>query len=314
MGTRHFTSVVLNGEQKVCQYGHNDGYPTYTGVKLLEFLRDVNLQKFKEALCNTCMILTPLDDALTYTGSTKSITATYNQIWGKMCQIHEHTGDWVDSFLLTMDMLKAKELKQQQVDDYLPGSRDTGCDILQYIYNRDLALPQLELCAITEEFKDVAEFISRECAKDVPGLDAQGYFAVDLDKGKVYMWFDGGCWQCNLDSIPQDIERTMALFEASSRYMNTPKSIEEYLSDIQKHFKALGISIDPTPEEIADLVAAGMNRFPNLKADARSGVYDASITSSVGKASLDEQIRAAGDRALQGNSASAEKENVPERA
>jgi hypothetical protein len=41
MGTRNLTVVKnLEGTTKVAQYGQWDGYPSYSGIKALEFLRD----------------------------------------------------------------------------------------------------------------------------------------------------------------------------------------------------------------------------------------------------------------------------------
>jgi hypothetical protein len=41
MGTRNLTVVKnLEGETKIAQYGQWDGYPSYSGIKALEFLRD----------------------------------------------------------------------------------------------------------------------------------------------------------------------------------------------------------------------------------------------------------------------------------
>ena len=40
MGTRNLTCVYLDGEYKVAQYGQWDGYPSGTGVDVLEFVRD----------------------------------------------------------------------------------------------------------------------------------------------------------------------------------------------------------------------------------------------------------------------------------
>lgn len=39
MGTRHLTIVKKDSEYKVAQYGQWDGYPEYTGVKILDFCR-----------------------------------------------------------------------------------------------------------------------------------------------------------------------------------------------------------------------------------------------------------------------------------
>jgi hypothetical protein len=48
MGTRNLTCVVLNNEYKVAQYGQWDGYPSGTGLDILEFLRKNDLNVFKE--------------------------------------------------------------------------------------------------------------------------------------------------------------------------------------------------------------------------------------------------------------------------
>ena len=41
MGTRNLTVVKdLQGTTKIAQYGQWDGYPQYSGIKALEFLRD----------------------------------------------------------------------------------------------------------------------------------------------------------------------------------------------------------------------------------------------------------------------------------
>jgi hypothetical protein len=48
MGTRHVTEVKIGGEIKVAQYGQWDGYPTGQGACIAQFLRDVDLEKFKK--------------------------------------------------------------------------------------------------------------------------------------------------------------------------------------------------------------------------------------------------------------------------
>lgn len=50
MGTRSLTCVTLDGEFKVAQYGQCDGYPSYTGIRILRFLRDTDLDKLKNAV------------------------------------------------------------------------------------------------------------------------------------------------------------------------------------------------------------------------------------------------------------------------
>lgn len=50
MGTRNLTMVISNGETKIAQYGQWDGSPDGQGKTALEFLRNVDLVKFKERL------------------------------------------------------------------------------------------------------------------------------------------------------------------------------------------------------------------------------------------------------------------------
>ena len=50
MGTRNLTMVIADAETKVAQYGQWDGYPEGQGKIALEFLRGVDLVKFRERL------------------------------------------------------------------------------------------------------------------------------------------------------------------------------------------------------------------------------------------------------------------------
>lgn len=52
MGTRNLTIVHKNGEYKVAQYGQWDGYPEGLGVTLLNFLKNVNMDSFRNAIDN----------------------------------------------------------------------------------------------------------------------------------------------------------------------------------------------------------------------------------------------------------------------
>lgn len=57
MGTRNLTMVISNGETKVAQYGQWDGYPSGQGLTVLNFLKNTDLNKFKEKLKN-CVFIT----------------------------------------------------------------------------------------------------------------------------------------------------------------------------------------------------------------------------------------------------------------
>lgn len=52
MGTRNLTIVHKNGEYKVAQYGQWDGYPEGLGATLLNFLKNVNMDSFRNAIDN----------------------------------------------------------------------------------------------------------------------------------------------------------------------------------------------------------------------------------------------------------------------
>lgn len=53
MGTRNLTAVFYEGKYRVAQYGQWDGYPEGQGIEALEFLRKVDLEKFKIAVKET---------------------------------------------------------------------------------------------------------------------------------------------------------------------------------------------------------------------------------------------------------------------
>lgn len=288
MGTRHFTSIILNGEHKVCQYGQWDGYPTYTGVKLLEFIRDNDLDNLKEAIANTFITKTPHDDARSYTGSTKDTTALYRKVFEKQNELNKNpaeNGKWYGIYDTATLMLKESELTAAETDLLLASTRDTGVEIIPYIYNRDLGLPPLELFAIEEEYEEVSAFANKECKGDIPPCDAQGYFVVDLDKNKVFMNFDKITWRCNIDDLPQDIDRTMALFEVKSRWMDIPKTVSSYLDQINEELKGFD-QPELTPEETKEFLAFCSKKYPHLAAEIRSRYQEnRSLSSQIASAS-----------------------------
>jgi hypothetical protein len=50
MGTRHLTAVILKEKPKVAQYGQWDGYPGGQDLKILNFLKKCQFEKFKEQI------------------------------------------------------------------------------------------------------------------------------------------------------------------------------------------------------------------------------------------------------------------------
>lgn len=53
MGTRHLVAVQIDGDYKVAQYGQWDGYPDGQGVRVLDFLRNGNIEGLKANLNRT---------------------------------------------------------------------------------------------------------------------------------------------------------------------------------------------------------------------------------------------------------------------
>ncbi len=50
MGTRNLTMVISDGTTRIAQYGQWDGYPSGQGSTALNFLRECDVDKFKEQL------------------------------------------------------------------------------------------------------------------------------------------------------------------------------------------------------------------------------------------------------------------------
>jgi len=310
LGTRYFVSIIHNGDQKVCQYGQWDGYPTHTGRILLELLRDFDLNHLRTALENTFITKTPYEDARSYTGSNKDCTHIYCRVFNKMNERHDSTpdGKWFSLYETTMQMLKDSDLSVEEADILLPSTRDTGVSILSYIYNRDLSLAPLELFALWEEYDDVGAFAIRECAWDVPGVDAQGYYVVDLDKNAVFMNFNDLTWRCDLDCIPKDINRAMALYEVKAMLTGNPKNIDECIDQIRTNWKDFS-QTELTLDEMKEILAFCWKKYPHLA----TGVY--SVQQSNKKSCLSSQIQSASIRATESRSTdkSPVKDFIPKR-
>lgn len=114
MGTRHITVVKSKGKIKVAQYGQWDGYPTGQGETIQEFLRGVDLDKFKKQV-----------DALKqYTK--KDIEKAYKDAG------HDG-GEWV-----TSEVSNRKNQAHPALD------RDYGAGILQLIH--DGIVTKVQIC------------------------------------------------------------------------------------------------------------------------------------------------------------------------
>ncbi len=231
MGTRNFTSVIMGGEQVVCQYCQWDGYPSWTGVKVLEFLRNADMEQFKKALENTRISLTGYDEYSTYTGSIKKVGDILNKVEQKQREFNDahKEAEWIGTYETMKRMLKNGLLSEQEADDFVVATRDTGVDILSYIYERSLDKEPLELCACEDEYSEVCAFALDPNYKGVPGCDAQGYYIIDLDKGIVKMNFDEYGREYHIDNLPQNIDLEMLVFEKAIYHLYEREMSEQAL-------------------------------------------------------------------------------------
>lgn len=60
MGTRHTIAVVVDGQERVLQYGQWDGYPSGQGLDVLAFAREMNRAGFTERV-RRCREITPAE-------------------------------------------------------------------------------------------------------------------------------------------------------------------------------------------------------------------------------------------------------------
>ena len=201
MGTRNITSVIMDGKQVVCQYGQWDGYPTYTGTKILEFLRDADQNRFRKALKNTMIQVTDYKNAVSYTGSTKDYGHMAEAVMEARRTLDKQNDEWPDFPELYDFLIKQGDYSEDDIQNYFVWTRDTGCDILPLIYNRSLEKPPLELAAMTHEY-------NKEYAWDIQGVNI-----IDLDNNKLLMTFDGYPLEFDIDNLPKDIEKTMNIYE-----------------------------------------------------------------------------------------------------
>jgi hypothetical protein len=112
MGTRNLTKVVdANGITRVAQYGQWDGYPEYTGTRILEFIKEHKmLEKIEQSLAKARFITEEENEELIklYTDEDGMMTFEQGVEWSTM---------------------------------YPSLSRDTGCDIIKVlVYSNGIVL------------------------------------------------------------------------------------------------------------------------------------------------------------------------------
>ena len=111
MGTRSLICVVKDGEYRVAQYCHWDGYPEGQGIGVLAFLKSANLEKFKEKLDKVSWI-------------------THDEL----------EKQWVETGAEPDAKLVSSEVAEKFKNLYPENSRDTGAKILQIIYEAEKPL------------------------------------------------------------------------------------------------------------------------------------------------------------------------------
>lgn len=120
MGTRNLTIVKSKGKTKVAQYGQWDGYPTGQGQTIADFLKVVDLDKFKEQI----------DSLGEYTEA--DVKKAYKDAG------HNGKSEWISS-----DISNKKNLAHPALN------RDYGAGILELIHNGTVTKVQL-----AENFKE----------------------------------------------------------------------------------------------------------------------------------------------------------------
>lgn len=203
MGTRNITSVILDGKQRVCQYCQWDGYPTWAGARILEFLKDCDFEQFKKALENTKINVVDYENAKTYTGSTKNIQDISNMVSEIRYKLRKENpdGEYPSNEDALKELLENGTINEQQAEEFYVSTRDTGCAILPYIYNRSLDMSMLELYAMTHEFDGEYSW------------DIQGVYILNLDKMTLDMTYNGYSMVYDVNNIPSDIDNEMLALE-----------------------------------------------------------------------------------------------------
>ena len=83
MGTRGLTQVILDGEYKISQYGQWDHYPSGAGVEVLDFLRTMDADAFKDKLraLDTDSDMGPGILTSVYDGSVTHVSVDLDETW-----------------------------------------------------------------------------------------------------------------------------------------------------------------------------------------------------------------------------------------
>ena len=215
MGVSNFTCVVLNGEMKVCQGGHWHGFPSYTGAKILDFLHEVDIERFKETLENTELSLVgPVGVICDDVGSPKLDYDLSMKVYDSQNRVsleHSDRGHYLGGYETALCLFEDGELTEQELDDFVVSSFATGCDILSYIYNRSLDKPPLELFAYVSAYTMICECLKNPDWFFSDAID--GYYVVDLDNKTISMSYLGERREYSLDELPENMDLELLVFE-----------------------------------------------------------------------------------------------------
>jgi hypothetical protein len=163
MGTRNLTKVIdAEGITRVAQYGQWDGYPEYTGKRILEFISEYRmLEKIERSLVKTRFITTAESDEL---------YKPYTDEQGLM------TMDQSSDFATMFPSL----------------TRDTGCDILKVLVYSGNDIPlqdesDFEQDDLFCEAVYTIDFQTREFSSKWNGINVSLSFDDELPTAENYL-------------------------------------------------------------------------------------------------------------------------------
>lgn len=196
MGTRNYIKVTVNNELKVCQYGQWDGYPSIVGEKVLEFIKNVDLNRFRDIM---------LKCTLSVADDNRSITSTGAPITEKLMEIFDFYNEAAYRDYTTKTAAEARKVAdaatlekygEESFMQYKIADRDTGVELLSLLMKFG---PQKLYCLSGNE-------------RDA---DVQGIYHIDMDKNCVEMQFNGKKKVVLFNELSDmNIEKEMTAFEA----------------------------------------------------------------------------------------------------
>ena len=196
MGTRNITRIVLDDEIKVSQYCQWDGYPTYAGKEILEFIKENDMELFKEQVRKTTLTITADGVTSFYTGyplreDVVEASNLYNEI------IYNSSGGALEKRKEEARERVEEELGLDTLLSYLIASRDTGCEVLRLIL----------------EFDNLSFYTTRYLLGDTD-WQIEAINTLDLDTNQLIMQWHDKVLTISFDDIPgMDIEKEMQEFE-----------------------------------------------------------------------------------------------------